>query len=186
MRTRKFKKARSPRRVFLVICEGETEEAYVNALKHYFRLPIAIKTKVSGNAINQRLVDKYVQELGVSSKDDYEIFYIYDSDVGVIVDRLLNLPEGKAILSNPCIEVWYLLHVKNHTRARNSKEIVGDLIASDQIWKSYNKGFLRKEQLNYLMANHESAIARGKKLKFGENPSTNMHLFLETLKSEIP
>ena len=68
-----FKK-RMPRRVFLVICEGDTEETYVEALKQHFRLPIAIKTKVSGNKINARLVAQYIKELGLAKDDDYPGF----------------------------------------------------------------------------------------------------------------
>lgn len=55
MRERRYKKARKPRKVFLVVCEGETEEDYVNILKRHYRLPITIKTKVSGNAVSIRL-----------------------------------------------------------------------------------------------------------------------------------
>lgn len=57
MRERRFKKSRQPKKVFLVVCEGETEEEYVNMLKRHYRLPIAIKTKVSGNAVNLRLIN---------------------------------------------------------------------------------------------------------------------------------
>ena len=63
MRERRFKKARQPKKVFLVVCEGETEEEYVNMLKRHYRLPISIKTKVSGNAVNPRLVNQYMRYL---------------------------------------------------------------------------------------------------------------------------
>lgn len=184
MRTRKYKKSRTPRRVFLVICEGETEETYVNTLKQYFRLPITIKTKVSGNAINKHLVSQYVQELGVSDRDEYRIFYIYDSDVIQIVDKLISLPEGIVILSNPCIELWYLLHHKEHNRLRNSREIVKDLICCDNVWKNYLKGILSREQQKVLLSNYEVASIRSKKLTWHENPSSNMHQFIEALKAE--
>ncbi|MCM1141019.1 MAG: RloB family protein [Muribaculum sp.] len=184
MRVRKFKKTRAAHRVFLVICEGETEENYVNALKQFFRLPITIKTKVSGNAISRRLVENYVQELGIADKSDYEIFYIYDSDVDVVVDKLLKLPEGTLILSNPCIELWYLLHMKDHNRFRDSKAIVKDLINSHNAWRNYCKGTLSVEQRNILLNNHEVASMRSKRLNWHENPSTNMYAFLEALKAE--
>lgn len=184
MRTRKFKKTRVPRRVFLVICEGETEEAYVNILKRHFRLPITIKTKISGNAINKRLVAQYVQELGVSDRDEYQIFYVYDSDVIRIVEKLISLPEGIVILSNPCIELWYLLHHKEYSRLRNSKEIVKDLTDCGNVWKNYSKGFLTREQQKVLLSNCEVAMARSRRLKWHENPSTNMHQFIEALKAE--
>ncbi len=60
MRKRKISKKKEPRTVFLVICEGETEREYVEILKLWYRLPVVIKTRVSGNKINQRLVDQYI------------------------------------------------------------------------------------------------------------------------------
>ena len=65
MRERRSKKTRNPKRVFLVLCEGETEKEYVEILKRHFRLPVAIKTKVRGCKINERLINSYVKELGV-------------------------------------------------------------------------------------------------------------------------
>lgn len=184
MRTRKFKKSRTPRRVFLVICEGETEETYVNILKQHFRLPITIKTKISGNVINKRLVSQYVQELGVSDRDEYQVFYVYDSDVALIVDKLLSLPEGTVILSNPCIELWFLLHQREHNRLRSPKEMVKDLTGCDNVWKNYLKGVLSREQQKVLLSNYELASVRSRKLKWHENPSSNMHQFIEALMAE--
>ena len=51
----------SPRRkmkpVFLVFCEGETEETYLDHLKQAYRSPIKIIPKVEGGDISQRLID---------------------------------------------------------------------------------------------------------------------------------
>ena len=80
MRKRKNKQSRLPRKLFLVVCEGETEEKYVELLRAYFRLPIAIKTKVSGNAVNQRLVKQYLKELGEEDYGESKVFFIYDAD----------------------------------------------------------------------------------------------------------
>lgn len=106
MRERINKKKRHPHRTFLVICEGETEQAYIEALKRQYRLPIAIRTKVSGNNIKERLVRQYLNELGLVDCDEYRIFYIYDCDVECIVTKLNKL-EGTLILTNPCIELWF-------------------------------------------------------------------------------
>ena len=76
MRKRKISKKKEPRTVFLVICEGETEREYVEILKLWYRLPVVIKTRVSGNKINQRLVDQYIQELGLHKDDDYRHFFV--------------------------------------------------------------------------------------------------------------
>ena len=63
----------SPRRkmkpVFLVFCEGETEETYLDHLKQAYRSPIKIIPKVEGGDISQRLIDARRRELKISKND---------------------------------------------------------------------------------------------------------------------
>ena len=51
---------------FLVLCEGETEEAYINFLKQRYRLPIKIVPKIIGSNISQRLINQYKKELSTN------------------------------------------------------------------------------------------------------------------------
>ena len=183
MRDRRFKKIRKPNKVFLVICEGETEEVYVDLLRHHYRLPITIKTKVSGNTISSRLVTQYLRELGLFTEDDYKVFYIYDSDVKEVVDKLLTL-QGTAILSNPSIEFWYYLHSKDLQHSVKSDTIIKMLRLCHPSWKAYAKGSLSNEQKKHLVSFAKAATARAKSLKCPENPSSNMYVFLEILESE--
>ena len=85
MRERINKKKRTPKRIILAICEGETEAAYIELLKRHYRLPVVIKSKIAGNKISQRLVSQYVNELGLSKKDDCIVFFIYDMDIQDII-----------------------------------------------------------------------------------------------------
>lgn len=180
MRERRFKKQRSPRQIFLVICEGETEEAYIEILKRHYRLPIIIKTKVSGNYINNRLVSQYIKDVGIESGDDYRIFYIYDADVKNVVDKLNALP-GDVILTNPCIELWFMLHVMNFNSEQRSESVVKALMASHPAWRTYGKGRISSEQNDMLIANRHIAIARSQALSWPGNPSSNMGLLIGIL-----
>ena len=182
MRIRKYKKARSPHRVFLVICEGETEETYINLLKRHYRLPITIKTKVIGNYINARLINQYIKELGVSA-EECSVFHVYDADVKAVLEKILSLP-GKAVISNPCIELWFALHLKDFNRAVTSEAIVRELSLIDRIWKSYGKGGLTSDQAKHLVNNKDMAIERAKRLKWPLNPSSNMYDFIDALENE--
>ncbi len=182
MRVRKYKKARSPHRIFLVMCEGETEEAYINLLKRLYRLPITIKTKVIGNCINSRLVNQYVKELGVEP-EECSVFYIYDADVKPVLEKILSLP-GTAIISNPCIELWFALHITDHKRPLTSETMVKVLCSADPLWKSYAKGGLSIDQLRHLTEHKDMAVTRAKKLKWPQNPSSNMYDFIEALENE--
>ena len=108
MRVRKYKKSRSPHRVFLVLCEGETEEEYINLLKRTYRLPITIKTKVIGNSINARLVAQYVNDLGVEP-EDCSVFYVYDADVKSVLRKLYRYPA--LLLSQIPVSNFGLLYI---------------------------------------------------------------------------
>lgn len=184
MRERRFRKARQPKKIFLVVCEGETEEAYVNMLKRYYRLPIAIKTKVSGNAVNARLINQYMKELGLGKEDECCVFYIYDADVDCMVERLLKFP-GLTILSNPSIELWYLLHYRDNRRFIAPESIVKELSAIHKVWNSYAKGRLSLEQQEFLLSNQDLACRRAEKMDWPINPSSNMHLFIKALEDEL-
>lgn len=184
MRERRFKKSKKPKKVFLVVCEGETEEEYVNMLKRHYRLPIAIKTKVSGNIVNTRLVNQYIKELSLDKDDCCEVFYIYDADIESVVSRLLKMP-GKAILSNPTIELWYLLHSKDFCRYIESGAVIKQLADSHSVWKAYSKGFLTSDQKSFLLNHQKKASKRSEKMNWPSNPSSNMYEFIGALESEL-
>ena len=183
MRQRIKKAIRIPKRVFLIICEGKTEEEYIELLKRYFRLPIVIKSKVTGNRVNSRLIKQYVQELGLNNVDDFRVFFIYDMDVPHIVDRLKNL-NGIPILSNPCIEYWFLLHSLSHCKHIDSKDVVKMLMKAEKEWNNYKKGFLSYSKSRLLISNLPKAMERARGSAFPENPSTQMPIFIEALEKE--
>lgn len=180
MRERRFKTKRLPRKVYLVICEGETEKIYVENLRRHYRLPVTIKTKVSGNSINRRLIDQYINELGIDNDDDYSIFYIYDADVQCVADKLMTL-SGEVILTNPCLELWYVLHAVDHKKSNSSDNVLKILNSSHPAWRGYVKGRLTQDQAQLLINNHGLATDRAKKLQWPQNPSSNMWMFLEAL-----
>ena len=183
MRPRSFKKSRKTRKVILVICEGETEKNYVELLKHHYRLPITIKSKVVGNKITKRLIKQYIKELNVESEEEVIIFFMYDMDVEEIIEKLKEL-NGTAILSNPCIELWFLLHHIDQRREISSNELLKKLTCTTREWKSYIKGTFNSRQSEILLSHRNLASQRAKMMDWPKNPSTNMHLFLESLENE--
>lgn len=183
MRTRINKKKKNPRRIFLVVCEGETESVYVELLRRHYRLPIVIKSRIAGNRINARLVGQYIRELGVSTDSDYRIFYVYDMDVENIV-RILQNMEGTPVLSNPCVEFWFLLHSLTHNKTVKSEEVVRILTKSALEWKSYRKGCLTDAQRGLLVSKTAEAVERARQLLFPQNPSSNMPVLIEALERE--
>lgn len=80
--------SRTMKRVFLVFCEGETEETYLDYLKQTYRSPIRIVPKVEGGSISQRLIDATKRELKISKTDKILVFLMYDMDVPAINGKL--------------------------------------------------------------------------------------------------
>lgn len=183
MRKRHYGRIRNPRQIILVICEGESEAAYVDLLRKHYRLPITIKSKILGNKINKRLVKQILSQESLTGNEDSRVIYMYDSDVESIIEKLKQL-DGTLIISNPCIELWYLLHHQDHSRFSSSKEIVKRLENSLSLWNGYTKGKLTDGQKEFLLNNSEGAVNRAKSLNSFINPSTNMYKFLEILDSE--
>ena len=54
--TREKQPSRSMKPVFVVFCEGETEEAYLDFIKQTYRSPFKIIPKVEGGKITPHLI----------------------------------------------------------------------------------------------------------------------------------
>lgn len=143
---------RAPRKmkpVILVLCEGETEECYVDCLKQKYRLPIRVVSKVVGQKINSRLVERYKKELQIRRSEQIDCFLIYDADVHEIIDKTAAC-NATVILSRPCLEVWFLAHTEKVPAADlSSAECLRRLTRIEE-WKGYRKGFLSENEKNLL------------------------------------
>ena len=49
--------------LFLVLCEGETEETYISLLKQRYRLPIRIVSKILGGSLYPKKIEQYKKEM---------------------------------------------------------------------------------------------------------------------------
>lgn len=131
--------------VILVLCEGETEECYVNLLRQRYRLPIKIVSKVVGQQINQKLINRYKKELKISASENIDSFLMYDADVLSVVKNILSC-DAKKILSRPCIEVWFLAHSEKIGERDFSGEECLHKLARHTQWQNYQKGKLTEGQ----------------------------------------
>lgn len=104
------------RKIALVICEGETEACYINFLRTWFKSPIRIVSHIEGTKITQSLFVKRKKELKISQSDKVNTFLMSDMDVQAINEKLRKC-KAHMLLSNPCFELWLLLHSKEHKTA---------------------------------------------------------------------
>jgi hypothetical protein len=82
------------------------------------------------------------------------------------------------IASNPCFELWYLLHYQNQQAELLSKECENSL--STHV-KNYKKGNVDDKLKMQLSVKKEEAIERARKLKSYSNPSTDVFRLMEDL-----
>lgn len=121
---------RQPRRTILIICEGErTEPDYLNALKRegWVREQAAIDLRVEsgrGRSSPSELVNR-----AINARDDDalrggeldEVWCVFDVEDPRSNPRLPDIVKEaerrgiKLAISNPCFEVWLILHFRDHT-----------------------------------------------------------------------
>jgi len=173
---RRVQPGRKVKPVYYVFCEGETEERYVKFLKRYYRIPIEISSRKRNN-ISDQYIRKYKR--GRPSHLNDKTFVMYDLDKEDTREIILNL-QAKLLCSNPCIELWFLLHFKNHSAHLSSKDAIQLLE-----WKypNYQKGKIDANLFNKLLEKNDNATARAKKLVDHENPSSTVYKLIELMKS---
>jgi hypothetical protein len=180
-RRREKAPSRQMRRVILVICEGETEECYINLLKKWYKSPIRIISHIEGTKITQTLVESRTRELKISRWDKVTTCLMYDMDVQAVNKKLMTC-KAELLLSNPCFEIWPLLHAKDQKSTVTSEALIKELRNSASVWKNYSKSYFTDTQQAFLKSNTHIAVERAMRLKDYKNPSTGIYKLIEILK----
>ena len=120
----------------------------------------------------ERCKSLYVQ----TSRD--RTYLMYDLDVPEMLDRLKTIQGAELLCSNPCFELWLLLHYSSVRASLTSRACLKRLEAKDP---GYRKGVLSKEMLAGLREHVGDAIERAKALPAYLNPSTTVYLLVEDL-----
>lgn len=183
-RNRERKPSKRMKQVFLVFCEGDTEECYVQELRQRYRAPIEIKPVRRGQAITNDFVRREIENTKISRGDNIETFLMYDFDVPAVNAKLSKCP-GINICSNPCVELWFLLHSQDQTCALRSDICVEALQKSSSEWNSYRKVRLSNLQKDLLWNNRAEAMRRAKSLRTPGNPSTEVYKLLESIEQSL-
>ena len=169
------------RKIALVICEGETEVCYINLLKTWYKSPIRIVSHIERTKITPSLVEKRTKELKISQWDKVHTFLMYDMDVQAINVKVHKC-KAEMLLSNPCFEIWLLLHVKDQKTAIETDALIKELKKSAPVWRNYSKSAFTDTQKAFLNNNTYLAVVRAKGLTEFQNPSTGIYRLIELLK----
>jgi len=189
---------KTPNKIELIVCEGSiTEPAYFKALRSKLRLR-AVQINVISPSESEPIA---VVERAITKKKEMAKLGIPYEKVWCVVDveipphRTLDKAWEKArkadglelILTNPCIEYWFLLHFKKHTAPfDNNTDVMNALKAVHQSYKKSRIGF------DILYRNTATAIKHSKEVleekRCGEylrdcNPSAHIHKIVEHLRN---
>lgn len=190
---------REPRRRILILCEGEvTEPRYFRALVREFRNPLVDieiegrgegpKTLVERAAERKRQSDRAAQK----QRDDFlrydEIWCVYDVDDHAKLLDALQQARAHGIdlaVSNPCFELWALLHFQDQTAHLDRREARSRL-------KGHLPDYEKDLPFVRLRAAYEEAVRRSRELDRrcgergcpGDNPSTGVYRLAERIRTE--
>lgn len=175
-RKERVSRGRSMRPNYFVFCEGETEVAYTETLRAHYRLPIHVIAKKTLLNVTPELVERCKSLYVQTSRD--RTYLMYDLDVPEMLDRLKTIQGAELLCSNPCFELWLLLHYSSVRASLTSRACLKRLEAKDP---GYRKGVLSKEMLAGLREHVGDAIERAKALPAYLNPSTTVYRLVEDL-----
>lgn len=171
------------RNIALVICEGETEKSYLDLLRKWYKSPIKIVPHIVGAQITPQLVEKHKENLKISREDKVSTYLMYDMDVQDVNEKLMRC-SAEMLLSNPCFEIWLLLHSKDWKATINSSNLLKELKLCSSLWENYTKAFFSETQQKFLKEHTDIAIERARALPEHKNPSTDIYKLIERQKGK--
>lgn len=163
---------------FFVFCEGESEVAYISYLRSQYRVPIQIIPRKSDSNISVRYIENCKWEYVVTKNDI--TFLMFDLDVDGMLEHLQSIPDAVLLVSNPCIELWYLLHFVNYHAELTQNDCIKKL---KKYLEHYTKGTLVLSEKQQLSEKVSEATIRAKMLETYNNPSTTIYKMIELLES---
>lgn len=163
---------------FFVFCEGESEVAYISHLRSQYRAPIQIIPRKSDSNISVRYIENCKREY-VPTRND-KTFLMFDLDVEGMLEHLQCIPNAVLLVSNPCVELWYLLHFEECNTELTQNACIKKLKIH---LEHYKKGTLALNEKQQLSEKTLEATARARELKTYANPSTTVYRMIELLES---
>ena len=129
---------------------------------------------------------------------NYDKFLIYDCDAPKNIEEVIKKSKAnensyKLLISNPCFEIWLLMHYEN-VNQRLSKYEIGMRLEERMNVKAYSKGLeghIRKivgdgRRVNLAIKNAQKLDLRYKGLEIGKdikemNPYTSVHALMKLI-----
>lgn len=181
----------------LIITEGFMEESYFRALKSHYRRKIEIKAFCSNKGQNPLNIVKFAIEKQQKYKITDEIkstWCVFDIDNNTRddLDKALSLSRKNKLeiaLSNPCFEVWLLMHYERSTAPIHPSQKAKTLVKSKIPVYDCTKSFFQDNVnvFNELVERLDVAIKNSEIIdkQDYENPSTQVYKLIKEIKCLI-
>ncbi len=186
------------KRIFLIVCEGKCSEPnYIKGLRQEKRASNIHIEVVSGKSDPMTLVEEAIERMHVGYD---EVFCVFDRDDHKTFEKAIErihkhnkvskgLPKMTAIVSNPCFEIWVLMHFECPTSPieASGKKPVSDVLIKRIKGLGFeyakNDGLLYSKLKPYLPTafKHASKLEKTHKGDCHQNPYTGMHLLVKKL-----
>jgi len=180
-----------PRRILFIICEGrKTEYAYLKAIRSARRLrtvQIDIDPGCRSGSDPKSLVTYAKRKKHSEDYDD--VWCVFDHDGRLYIDEVLTNAERRprvdVAFSNPCFELWYLLHYQYSAQACNQVKMVRKL-------RQYIDDYTKSKDVFPILPDRLVAVQRAADLRrhhdvcgsaCTENPSTSVDNLVQLLYS---
>jgi hypothetical protein len=189
---------REPRKRILVVCEGQvTEPEYLEGFQHWCGNPLLLIKNAGGKSDPTHVV-KRATEMKVEAEAEAkrardenllfeEVWCLVDVDEHKRLKEALVAARDNDIqvgVSNPCIELWLLLHFRESPGAQHRekiKELVGRFVP----------GYDKHLDFGKLESGYAEAVKRARRIdadceRMGEpmrNPSTGVYRLTELIRN---
>lgn len=190
--------SRQPKIRILVVCEGKkTEPLYLRQLQHHLRNPRVHVEPVGPAGVPLTVVQTAIEErrkAETKARSEHDENHLWDEVWAVFdVDDHPNVAEAKQLatangiylaVSNPCFELWALLHFADQ-RAHIER---GKLRAMLQ---QHLPGYDKELVFVKLHPGYDEAVQRARELddaadragRLGRNPTTGVHRLTEIIRT---
>ncbi|MBW2091006.1 MAG: RloB domain-containing protein [Deltaproteobacteria bacterium] len=183
----------------LIVCEGEkTEPNYLHGLRKRRKINrdrIRIFNSKDCDGTDPKTIVECAKRKKRNLKRDEELNYdkvwcVFDRDIHTTFDQALNQAQANNInvaFSNPCIELWFLLHFQDQTAHIDRISVERELRKIANL-PAYKKGM--QDLYGRLLSRQSSALKRAANLRQMHkrnynvettNPSTSLDLLINFL-----
>jgi hypothetical protein len=190
---------RDPKPIILIVCEGDiTEPEYFEGLIRECQNPRVTIEIEPGQGVPKSVVDfakqrKREAERAASRQHDENIAFdsvwcVFDVDDHPNLQAALQNARDADIevaLSNPCFELWLLIHFRDSPGMQHRSRIVEMLC-------EYVPGYSKHVEFALFADHYDEAKTRAQRMydsaeqdeDFGRNPLTSVHKLTEEIRSE--